>query len=193
MLVFLDSPMAVDVQDVFARYMDELDEQTQKMLAAGDDPLEFPGLKLSRSTRASMAINNIRGTCMIMAGSGMCTGGRVKHHLVHNISRPESTVMFVGYQAQGTLGRQILEGAKQVRIFGENRQVKARITHINGLSAHGDQHDLLRWLGGFTSPPRQLFLTHGEEPVALNLADKVKQTLSWNVSVPEYRSTVDLT
>src|SRR5262249_24093364 len=109
MLVFLDSPMAVDVQNVFARYMNELDDQTQALLKAGADPLNFPGLKLSRSTRSSIAINNLKGTCLIMAGSGMCTGGRIKHHLVHNISRPESTILFVGYQAQDTLGRQILD------------------------------------------------------------------------------------
>src|SRR5438046_6923409 len=112
------------------------------MLKAGDNPLDFPGLKLSRSARSSMAINNIKGTCMIMAGSGMCTGGRIKHHLVHNISRPESTILFVGYQAEDTLGRQILDGAKQVRIFGEMREVHARIAQITGLSAHGDRHDL---------------------------------------------------
>jgi metallo-beta-lactamase family protein len=192
LLVFLDSPMAVDVQSVFARYMNELDEQTQAMLRAGDNPLEFPGLKLSRSSRSSKAINNIKGTCMIMAGSGMCTGGRIKHHLVHNLGSPESTILFVGYQAQGTLGRQILDGMNPVRIFGAQHTVNAQITQITGLSAHGDRNDLLKWLGGFRAPPRQLFLTHGEENVALKLADDVRSTLNWNVTVPSYKEVVEL-
>lgn len=191
-VVFLDSPMAVDAHTVFNAYREELDQQTQAMLKAGDDPLDFPGLKLSRSARSSRAINNIRGTCMIMAGSGMCTGGRIKHHLVQNISRPESTILFVGYQAQHTLGRQILEKQPQVRILGQNRTVRARVCKINGLSAHGDRHDLLRWLDGFNPPPEQVFLTHGEEHVALALAEEIKRTRHLNVSVPEYKSVVEL-
>jgi metallo-beta-lactamase family protein len=191
-VVFLDSPMAVDAHQVFYTYQDELDAQTQAMLKAGDDPLDFPGLKLTRSARSSKAINGIRGTCMIMAGSGMCTGGRVKHHLVQNLPRPESTILFVGYQAQHTLGRQILEKQPTVRIFGETRQVKARICKINGLSAHGDRNDLLRWLDGFNPAPKHLFLTHGEEHVAMAFADEIARTRKLNVSVPEYKSIVEL-
>jgi len=180
------------VHEVFTKHMRELDEQTQAMLAAGDDPLDFPGLKLTRTRDASMAINLIKGTCIIMAGSGMCTGGRIKHHLKHNIARPESTILFVGYQAEDTLGRQILQGDKHVRIFGEQMPVRARIEQISGLSAHADQHDLLRWLSTFQPKPRQLFLTHGEEQVALNLAAKLKAEGNWPVSVPEYRQSVEL-
>ena len=101
-----------------------------------------------------------------MAGSGMCTGGRIKHHLAHNISRPESTILFVGYQARETLGRQILEGAPEVRIHGQTFPVRARVTKINGFSAHADRKGLVRWLDGFKTPPRRLFVTHGDADVA---------------------------
>jgi metallo-beta-lactamase family protein len=127
-----------------------------------------------------------------MAGSGMCTGGRIKHHLKHNIARPDSTILFVGYQGEGTLGREIVDGAKSVHIFDKQFPVRARIEQISGLSAHGDQHDLLRWLGAFKPPPKNLFLTHGEEQVALKLANKITSEWRWNVNVPAYGEVIEL-
>jgi metallo-beta-lactamase family protein len=127
-----------------------------------------------------------------MATSGMCTAGRIKHHLVHHISRHESTILFVGYQGRGTLGRQILEGKPEVRIHGRNRRVRAQIRQIHGLSGHADRGALLRWLGNLKEPPRRVFLTHGEEEVSLNLASQIDQQMGWPVHVPEYLESVQL-
>jgi len=192
-LVFLDSPMAVNVIDIYRKYPEYMDEQMRTLVES--DRLTYIAenwLRLVRSKRESQAINNIRGTCVIMAGSGMCTGGRIKHHLVHNIGRPGSTIVFVGYQAEGTLGRQIVEGAKSVRIFGQTLPVQARIEQIQGLSAHAGHSDLLEWLGYLQQPPRRLIVTHGEETAALALAEEVRQRMQWRVSVPKYLEEITL-
>ena len=127
-----------------------------------------------------------------MATSGMCTAGRIKHHLKHNISRPDSTILFVGYQANGTLGRRILDGNPEVRILGSMYQVKARIERIEGFSGHADRNGLLQWLDGLQKPPRQLFLVHGEEKGALNLAETIQTERGWKVSVPKYQDRMTL-
>jgi len=186
LMTFLNSPMAVDVTEVFQHHPECLDEETLTLLRNNQQPFRFPGLRLINSTAESKAINNIKGSCIIMAGSGMCTGGRVKYHLVENISRPESTILFVGYQAAGTLGRQILDGNPQVRIHGQYHQVRARIAKINSFSAHADKKGLLKWLSYFKSKPQHLFLTHGDNDVALNFAGYLTNKNGWNVSVPEY-------
>jgi len=190
--IFLDSPMAVDVTTIYKGYRHLLDEDAQRLFDRGEHPFQFPGLHFVRSRDESIAINSIRGTCVVLAGSGMCTGGRVKHHLRHNISRPESTVLFVGFQARGTLGRQIADGETRVRIHGRPQPVNARIEQLHGLSAHADRTDLMRWLGHFTSPPRRLFLTHGEPRASDALADLVRTQLGWDVQVPEYGASVEL-
>ena len=127
---------------------------------------------------------------MVIAGSGMCTGGRIKHHLVNNIARPESTIMFVGYQAVGTLGRQIVNGEKEVRIFGQKYPVKARVVQIQGFSAHADRDELLQWLSGLKRPPRKLFVVHGEPESAQHFADFIRAKTGWNVTVPAYQDEV---
>jgi metallo-beta-lactamase family protein len=127
-----------------------------------------------------------------MAGSGMVTGGRIKHHIAMNIGRPESTILFVGYQARETLGRQILEGAPEIRILGRTVPVRARVTKINGFSAHADRKGLARWLDGFKTPPRRLFVTHGDADVAAKTAEGVRQERHWTVDLPEYREVWDL-
>ena len=190
--IFLDSPMAVDVTSVFERHPECFDEETWDMISSGHSPLRFPGLKLVSSTEESRKINDLKHPAIIMATAGMCTAGRIKHHLSHNIHRPQSTILFVGFQVPGTLGRQILDGNPQVRIHGRMWQVRARIAQIHGFSAHADRCGLLRWLGAFRSPPRRLFLTHGEEQVSLKLAAEIRHALAWEVSVPEYREQVDL-
>lgn len=189
---FLDSPMAVSVTNVYKRHKFLLDEQTQAMLEGGRHPFQFDGLHFVRSSSESRAINTIRGTCIILAGSGMCTGGRVKHHLRQNIARPESTILFVGYQANGTLGRHILEGDERVRIHGRSYDVNARITKLNGLSAHGDRNDLLSWAEALKEPPNTIFLTHGEERAANRLAQTLADRHGWKVKVPRYEEVVDL-
>jgi metallo-beta-lactamase family protein len=159
--VFLDSPMAISATEVFKRFPESLDDQTAKLIAAGGDPLALPGLHLTRATSESMAINAIRGGAVIMAGAGMCTGGRIRHHLKHNLAHDNASIVFVGYQGAGTLGRQIVDGAKEVRVLGEDIAVRARVYTINGFSAHADQAELLAW-HRHTGAPRT-FLTHGEE------------------------------
>lgn len=190
--IFLDSPMAVSVVDVFSRYRDELDHETWQRIRAGDWPLRFPGLKLTGSVEESKAINEVAGSSIIMATSGMCNAGRIKFHLRRNIGRPESTILFVGFQVPGTLGRQILEGEREVRIHGTLYLARARIAQIHGFSGHADRSGLLRWLGSFRRPPEHLFLTHGEESVSLALAEQVKTERQWNVTVPEYQQVAAL-
>lgn len=191
--VFLDSPMAIDVTDVFKKYRNYMDERTRQLFMQGTPPLHFPGLHLTRDTEASKAINYERMPCIIMASSGMCTGGRIKHHLRQNISRQESTIVFAGYQANGTLGRQILNGNREVRIHGRLWQVRATIEQISGLSAHGDREDLLRWLGDIKKSPSMVFLTHGEEEASNALAQAIEERMGWRTTVPTYRQTVELT
>jgi metallo-beta-lactamase family protein len=157
--VFLDSPMAISATEIMRRHPECFDEEAQRALAQGD-PFAPPGLRFSRDPADSMALNRITGA-VIMAGSGMCAGGRVRHHLRHNLWRPQTSVIFVGYAAEGTLARQIIDGAHIVEIFGEPVQVKARIHTINGFSAHADQTELLAWYAS-TGQPRMTFLVHGD-------------------------------
>ena len=192
LMVFLDSPMAASVTEVFEHYPDLLDEDMVELMRQKKSPFDFPGLKMTRTTDESKVINHITGTVVIIAGSGMCTGGRIKHHLVNNISRRESTILFPGYQAIGTLGRQIVDGAKEVRILGQMYPVKARIARINGFSAHADRDELFRWLSGLQRPPLHLFVTHGELDVARYFADFMKEKMGWEISVPGYRDEVIL-
>jgi metallo-beta-lactamase family protein len=190
--VYLDSPMAREVTQAFERHIEFLDEEARKLFASEEHPFRFPGLLIVRTPEESRAINTARGPAVIMAGSGMCTGGRIKHHLAHNITRPESTILFVGYQARETLGRQILEKAAQVRLLGQTFPVRARVAKINGFSAHADRKALGRWLDGFKTPPRRLFVTHGDADVALNTGERIRQERGWTVEVPEYLEIWDL-
>lgn len=190
--VFVDSPMAVSVTEVFAHHLELFDEEMLELLRQGQSPFDFPGLNLARTAEESKAINSTTGTAIIIAGSGMCTGGRIKHHLVTNISRAASTILFVGYQATGTLGRQIVDGAKEVRILGQYYPVKARVLQINGFSAHADRDGLMNWLSSLRRPPRHLFITHGESSISRHFASFVRDKTGWQVSVPEYSDEVVL-
>ena len=190
--VYLDSPMACDVTEVFRKYRDCFDAETWQLIAANEPPLRFPGLRLSRSVEDSKAINSTQMPSVIMATSGMCTAGRIKHHLRQRIERPENTILFVGYQGRGTLGRHIQEGASEVRIHGRMRRVRARIDQIHGFSGHADRGALMRWLTNLKEPPRRVFLTHGEEEATLDLAKHIDDQVHWPVHVPVYRESVDL-
>jgi metallo-beta-lactamase family protein len=191
--VFLDSPMAVEATAIFERHRECFDEETWELIRSGRQPLRFPGLKLVRSVEESKEINDHRGPSIIMAPSGMCNAGRIKHHLVHNLGRTESTILFTGYQARGTLGRQLLEGSREVRIHGRPWLVRARVAELHGFSGHADRGGLLRWLGALQSPPRRLNLVHGEAEASLALAKRVRETLGWTVAVPEFGESVKLT
>ncbi len=192
LVAFVDSPMAIRVTEVFGRHQELFDDETNKLLARGDHPCDFPGLVMSRTADQSKAINNVKGTAIIIAGSGMCTGGRIKHHLVSNIGREESTLLFIGYQAIGTLGRIILEGTDEVRIMGEKYRVKARVERINGFSAHAGQSELHRWVSALQEAPRHVFVTHGEPDAAKALSNWIKKEKGWSSSTPEYLDTVTL-
>lgn len=185
--VFLDSPMAVNVTGIFEKYLELLDTDMNTLVRNRRSPFHFPGLRLVQSVDESKAINTIKGTVAIMAGAGMCTGGRIKHHLANNISRPESTVLFVGYQSVGTLGRLILDGVTPLRILGEPRPVLARIEQISGFSAHADRNELLKWLSRVATPaPRNVFVTHGEPETAARFAATIRKAKGWTASVPHY-------
>lgn len=192
LIAFVDSPMAIKVTEVFQRHIELFDKETAALLRQGVHPCDFPGLKMCNSVEESKAINNIRGTAVIIAGSGMCTGGRVKHHLANNIGRPESTILFVGYQASGTLGRLILEGTPEVRILGKTHAVKARVEKINGFSGHADRNELFRWLSGLKQAPRRVYVTHGEPDAANGFAGWLKDQKGWDVHVPSYLEQVQL-
>lgn len=190
--IFLDSPMAVNVTQVFAEHADYLDAEAKRVLAGGHDPLEFAGVEFSRTTQQSKAINMITSSAIIMAGSGMCTGGRIKHHLANNIEHERNTILFVGYQAIGTLGRIILDGKDPVRIHGVYRDVKAKIEQMHGMSAHADRKGLLEWIGAFEPNPKQVFVTHGDPSAAHTLERAIRGKHAENVTVPEYGQKVEL-
>jgi len=190
LMVFVDSPMAVSVTKVFECHPELFDEEMRGLLHQRRSPFNFPDLSLVRTVDESKAINHITGTVIIIAGSGMCTGGRIKHHLVTNISRPESTILFVGYQAVGTLGRQIVGGDKKVRILGQYYPVKARVVQLNGFSAHADRDQLLKWLSSLKRPPRCLFVTHGEPGASQHFASLVRDKTGWEIVIPEYKEEV---
>ena len=192
LLIFLDSPMAVRITKVFRRHADLFDKEMMRRLRQGSSFFSFKNLRMVQSVEESKAINNIKGGSIIIAGSGMVTGGRVKHHIVNNITRPESTILFVGYQAEGTPGRILLDGGEEVRLLGRMHQVKARIERIDGFSAHTDRDGLLAWLSDIRVPPRCIFVTHGEEKAAISFAGFLNERTGWTTKVPRYRDTVEL-
>ena len=191
--VFLDSPMSIRITEVFKRHAELFDKEMMRRLRQGNSAFNFDNLKMVQNTEESKAINLIKGSVVIVAGSGMVTGGRIKHHLVNNITRPESTILFIGYQALGTPGRRLLDGAKKIRLLGNVYPVRARIAQITGFSAHSDCDGLLAWLSDIHKPPRCIFVTHGEERAATSLARFLSEETGWQTKVPRYRATVALT
>lgn len=189
---YLDSPMAIRVTDVFKAHAELYDEEMRSLVEERNSPFSMSNLIYSQSSDQSKAINDLRGSAIVIAGSGMCTGGRVKHHLVHNLSKPEGVILFVGYQAEGTLGREISSGKKRARVFGVEREVRARVIQIHGFSAHADREELLRWLKGVTRPPRRAFVTHGESEVAVGFAETIHTRTGIPASAPRYQERVDI-
>ncbi|HEY1614150.1 MAG TPA: MBL fold metallo-hydrolase [Rhizomicrobium sp.] len=187
MQVYLDSPMAISATDVFTSHPDDLKPEATALFGAGKDPFHVPGLHLTRQTVDSMAINRVKSGAVIMAGSGMCTGGRIRHHLKHNLWRPESSVVFVGYAAQGTPARQIMNGAHSVRMFDENIAVKAEIRTISGFSAHADRDGLLAWRKAIAGA-NTTFLVHGDAEVM----PKFAALLDGKVEMPKLHQQFEL-
>lgn len=192
--VFVDSPLAVEATSIFQEhYGDCYDEEATALIRSGKNPLTFPGLKLSITSDDSKAINEDENCKVIISASGMCDAGRIKHHLKHNLWRKESTILFVGYQALGTLGRALVEGAKEVKIFGEEISVQAEILVLPGVSGHADDQGLLKWAGAFReNPPAQVFVTHGDDEVCDIFAKRLEDELGYRAMAPYSGTVYDL-
>lgn len=184
--VFVDSPLAISATEVFEENMDLFDEETKAFIASGENPLEFPGLKFTRTADESKALNESKEPAIIISASGMCEVGRIKHHLKHNLWDPKNTILFVGYQAPGTLGHSIVNGAKKVKIFGEEIAVNARIEYIEGYSGHADQEWLMNFVYSFLKKPKHIFLVHGEPEGQEILRDKLEEETGIPISIPEF-------
>lgn len=183
--VFLDSPMAATATQLYSRSIEEYDLEMKEMVDAGENPLEPEYLTFVRDANQSKELNSRRGPMIIIAGSGMANGGRVVHHLKHRLSQPDTLVLFVGFQGGGTLGRKILDGATEVEIHRVPIEVRAEVRRITSLSAHADQEDIMKWLSGFTRPPKHTFIVHGEPQAQDALAAKIRAELGWEVSIPD--------
>ena len=184
--VYVDSPLAISATEVFKENEDLFDDEAKAVMESGDNPLEFPGLKFTRTSEESKALNESDIPSIIISASGMCEVGRIKHHLKHNIWNPKSTILFVGYQAPGTLGRIIVDGAKRVKIFGEEFNVNARVEYLEGYSGHADQQWLLNFVYSFIKKPKHIFLVHGEPNGQLVLKDKIVESTKIPVTIPGY-------
>lgn len=191
--VFIDSPMAINVTDLYVRHPEDHDSDYLNEEQHGlGDPLNVKMVHLTRTVDNSKKINDVATPCIIVSASGMANGGRVLHHLAKRLPDPKNTVLLVGYEANGTNGRKLQDGAKTLRLFGADVPVRAQVISMGQLSAHAGKSELLRWLSSFTTPPRQTFLVHGE-PVALNsLRDAVVAQFKWPVTIPAYLQTFDL-
>ena len=190
--VYVDSPLAISATEVFRENMELFDEETKEEIMRGDNPLEFPGLKFTKTADESKALNEDPTPSIIISASGMCEVGRIKHHLKHNLWNPKSTILFVGYQAPGTLGYNIVNGAKTVKIFGEEIAVNARIEYIEGYSGHADQELLMNCIYSYIKKPKHIFLVHGEPESQDVLADKIEEETNIGVIIPEFGETYEL-
>ncbi len=190
--VYVDSPLAISATQVFKENMDLFEDEVKEEIERGNNPLEFPGLKFTQTADESKALNESDEPSIIISASGMCDVGRIKHHLKHNIWNPKSTILFVGYQAPGTLGYEIVNGAKKVTIFGEEFAVNARIEYIEGYSGHADQEWLMNFVYSFYNKPKHIFLVHGEEESQEVLRNKILENTGIGVTIPEYGETYQL-
>lgn len=192
--VYVDSPLAVEATNIFGKNVETcFDEEARALVQKGINPIGFRGLKLSITSDDSKAINMDMNPKVIISASGMCEAGRIRHHLKHNLWRKESTIVFVGYQSRGTLGRSLLEGAESVKLFGETVEVKADIVKISGISGHADKKGLISWLLGFEEqPPKKVFVVHGEDQVCEDFATCLREEYNFSASAPYSGSIFDL-
>ena len=190
--VYVDSPLAISATEVFKDNMDLFNEETQQIINSGDNPLEFDGLKFTKTADESKALNASNESAIIISASGMCEVGRIKHHLKHHLWEPNSTILFVGYQAPGTLGRKLVDGEKKVKIFGEEIAVNARIEYIEGYSGHADQEWLLNFVYSFIKKPSHIFLVHGEPEGQVVLKQKIEENTEIPVIIPDFGESYDL-
>ncbi|MBV8248938.1 MAG: MBL fold metallo-hydrolase [Comamonas sp.] len=190
--IFVDSPMAVAATEITLKHFAVFDEEAKQLLASVRQLKESPHIHFISDVEESIKLNRIRNGAVIISASGMCDAGRVLHHLHNNLSRPECAVLICGFQAQGSLGRRLVDGVKQVRMFGDEVDVRASVHTLGGFSAHADQKALLDWAAAFAKPPAQTFVVHGEETAAQTLARELRQRLHFNVSVPELGQTMEI-
>ncbi|MFH1286686.1 MAG: MBL fold metallo-hydrolase [Candidatus Magasanikbacteria bacterium] len=190
--IYLDSPMAIDAIPIYKKYPEYYDKEAWDEYSKGADFLDFPELHITHTTEESKKINNIRGAKMVIAGAGMMNGGRIIHHAFRYLSDPASTLIIVGYQAHGTLGRRLYEGAEKANIFGEEIPVRCEIKAIGALSAHADQTKLVEWIGGAAKKPKKIYLIHGESHASASLGHKVKEVIGIECFVPEEGETVEI-
>ena len=189
----MDSPLAVEATQIFYKHMwDDFDEEAMELVKKGINPIGFPGLKTSVTSDDSKQINFDTKPKVIISASGMCEAGRIKHHLKHNLWRSECTVLFVGYQAVGTLGRSILEGAKTVRLFGEEIEIHAEIRRLEGISGHADNRGLMEWIRAFQDKPQKVFVVHGEDTVTEIFASRLRNELGLDAEAPYSGAMFDL-
>ena len=190
--VYLDSPMAIEATKIYMKHVELYDEEALELSRSGELKADLSHVNISSTPEESMAINNVEGPCMIIAGSGMCNAGRILHHLRHNLWLPETSVLIVGYQSEGTLGRQLVDGAKSVRIFGETIIVKAQVHLLGGLSAHAGQSDLLRWFDVMAPSKPKVVLSHGEDRGRKPLSDLISSRYGISPVLPEYGDVIEL-
>ena len=191
--VFVDSPLAVEATEIFQKnQVDCYDEEALELINKRINPIEFPGLNLSITTEESRAINEDPEPKVIISAAGMCDAGRIRHHLKHNLWREESTILFVGYQSVGTTGRAIVDGAEQVRLFGETIDVKAEVTQLHGLSGHADKNGLIEWLRAFRNPPKKVFIVHGEDGVCTSFAKCLSDEYGYDTYAPYSGTEFDI-
>ncbi len=191
--VYVDSPLAINATKIFENNIDYLDEDSIDLIKSGDNPFDFPNLKFTETAEESREINFSKESCIIISASGMCDAGRIKHHLKHNLWREECSIIFVGYQAKETLGRRIIEGNKNIKIFGEEINIKSKIYSIQGFSGHADQNGLLEWLSGFKKKPSRVFLVHGEDEALNTFSKLITENLGLENTIARAGQTVELT
>ena len=192
--VYMDSPLAVDATGIFQENRYEcFDDDAMELVREGINPISFGGLKLAITSEESKAINFDETPKVIISASGMCDAGRIRHHLKHNLWRPECTILFVGYQSVGTLGRAIVDGASEVRLFGESIMVRAQIKKLTGMSGHADKNGLIEWISAFEEKPKKVFVVHGEDSVCTGFAETLKIEYGQRAYAPYSGTIFDLT
>lgn len=190
--IFLDSPLAIKATRIFRKNKKYYDQEAMAIVDHGFDPFDMPNLKFTLTAKESIAINEDQGSAIVIAGNGMCTAGRIKHHLKHNIWKPGASLVLVGFQAKGTTGRKMLEGAKSIKVFRENTAVRAKVFTIGGFSAHADQKDLMEWVGHFAESQPRVFIVHGEKTSSQALGDKIRNDLKLETHVPLWKESLIL-
>jgi metallo-beta-lactamase family protein len=190
--VFADSPMAIKAVEIFLKHTEEFSDDTKRLIATYGSPMEWPGFHFASTQQESKRINEQKMPCIVVSANGMCTGGRIQHHLLQRLPDPRNLILFIGFQAPGTRGAQIKDGEKQVKIFGEIVPVRAQVAAIEQFSDHADTPEMLEWMRTFKQPPKQTWLVHGEPAAASALRIAVNSALGWNVNVAEYMQKVPI-